>query len=221
MGQETAKSTTSEEKKREPTGAAWVPVWVALVSGIVTIIVALISSPLLEKWLEPQPTPSATPSPLVSQASSLQTVLTGDSTATLVEILPPVETSTPEMVVPSTPTPSLLSVPATPTLGLANEMYVIIAASQTAGKAPLTVKFDARGSYLRAADGTIFECSRGACRYSWDISSNGPKITKPDTSSGTLEFKFEKKGIYSISVYICHGATNPTCGSRSILVIVN
>jgi hypothetical protein len=100
-------------------------------------------------------------------------------------------------------------------------MFVTLLANQTAGRAPLTVKFDARSSYLRAADGTIFECSKGACRYSWDISSNGPKITKPDTSGGTLEFRFEKKGIYSISVYICHGATNPTCGSGAILVIVN
>jgi hypothetical protein len=211
MGQETGKTNTSEEKKQGAERAAFVPLWVAVVTGIVTIAVALISSPLFEKWLEPDPTPF--PIVLISTNTPFATEV--------VETIPPSQPPpTMDVITPivvTTIAPDLSS----PTFSVASEMFVRIAASQTSGKAPLTVKFDARDSYVQAPDGTIFECSRGACRYSWYILLNGQEFDRPDTDRGTLDFRFQQEGIYSISVYICHGSDSPTCGNGATLVIVD
>jgi hypothetical protein len=133
------------------------------------------------------------------------------------EIILPVETSTPEIISSSTAAPDSPS----PTSSVAAEMFVHIAASQTTGKAPFTVKFEARDSYVQAPDGTIYECSKGACRYSWYIFWNGQEFARPDSTRGTLDFRFQQKGTYSISVYICHGSESPTCGNAATLVIAN
>ena len=212
MGQETDKTNTNEEKKQGAERAAFVPLWVAVVTGIVTISVALIGSPLFEKWLEPKPTPSPT-----FIASVTVPPPTDSFSLTSAETIFPVVTPSLDIIPPTTAAPNLPS----PTSGETAEMFVRIAASQTTGKAPFTVKFDARVSYVQAPDGTIYECRRGACRYSWYVFLNGQDFDKPDTTDGTLEFRFQNKGTYSISVYICHGSKSPTCGNGATLVIAN
>ena len=210
MGQDTTgKTNTSEEKKQGAERAAFVPLWVAVVTGIVTITVALIGSPLFEKWLEPKPTPSPT-----FTASTFPIAIFSPTSP---EIVLPVDTSTPEIISANTATPNLPS----PTPSETSIMYVSIAANRTSGEAPLTVKLDARDSYVVAPDGTRFECRKGACRYTWHIFLNGQAFATPDTTGGTLEFRLQNKGIYSISVYICHGSKSPTCGNGATLVIAN
>lgn len=213
MGQDTTgKTNTSEEKKQGAERAAFVPLWVAVVTGIVTITVALIGSPLFEKWLETKPTPLPTFIASVSASPPTESI-----SPTSTETILPVLTPSLEVIPPATVAPNLPS----PTSSEAALMYVSIAASQTTGKAPFTVKFDARGSYVQASDGTIYECSKGACRYSWYIFLNGQEFARPDTTRGTLDFRLQNKGIYSISVYICHGSKSPTCGNGATLVIAN
>ena len=213
MGQDTTgKTNTSEEKKQGTERAAFVPLWVAVVTGIVTITVALIGSPLFEKWLEPKPTPSPTFTASVSASPP-----TGSFSPTSTETILPVLTPSLEVIPPATVAPNLPS----PTSSETAIMYVSIAANRTSGEAPLTVKFDARDSYVVAPDGTRFECRKGACRYTWHIFLNGQAFATPDTTGGTLEFRFQNKGTYSVSVYICHGSKSPTCGNGATLVIAN
>lgn len=210
MAQETGKTNTKEEKKR----GLEATIWVAIITAIGTIAVALISSPLFEKWLEPKPTPS--PATLLSTPTILPAATQVNETVLAVP-----NTSTIEVATPIIATIAAPEATATPTSNAPAVMHVIVTSNQTTGKAPLVVRFDARGSYVQAPDGTIYECRKGACRYSWYILLNGQQFARPDTTGGTLEFKFQKKGIYSISVYICHGSTSPTCGNDATLVIVN
>ena len=221
MGRKAVKTKASGENKQPAERAAFVPVWVAVVTGIVTITVALLSSPVLQKWLETDPTPSPTLNLSASPTSSSLPTLTAIPSATAVEILFPNDTPSAEISPTSTMALVQPEATTTPTSSAAAIMYVKITANQTTGKAPLTVKFDARASYVQAPDGTIFECRRGACRYRWSISLGGQAIALPDPSEGTLSFKFQEKGTYVISVYICHGSESPTCGNGYTLVIVN
>lgn len=199
MGKETDKTTTNKN------GKEWtVPIWVAVITGAVTLLVALFTFPPFQRLFDLMPT-----STLISiiELSSTPTV-----TATIIHT--PTETFT--------PLPPIESItPTVTTTGLPIGMQVIVIPDPPGGKAPLTVKLDARDSFLRASNGDIFECRKGACRYIWYVYFNGQQFTEPMETRGTLELKFEKKGNYFISVYICHGAESPICGSGGTVIPVN
>jgi hypothetical protein len=217
MGQETAKTNISGEKKR----GLEAPIWGAIITAMAMIIVALIGSPVFEKWLAPTPAPLTTPDLSAPFSTSSPVTFTAITSPTGGETILPTETSTAGIIPTNTVAPVLPAATATPTSSLAAAMYVIVAANPTIGDAPLTVKLDARGSYVVAPDGTRFECRLGACHYTWYIYLNGQEFARPDASGGTLDFKFQKKGTYFISVYICHGAKSPTCGSGGTVVTAN
>jgi hypothetical protein len=205
MGQETGKTNSHEAKKRGPDAT----VMVAIITVIGTIMVALFNFPPFLRLFDPNPSPTPSPTLDTSTASLASAI-----SPTLTEIILPVETSTPEIISSNTVTLS-------PTPSIAAEMFVSIVASRTTGRAPLTVRFDAKGSYVKAPDGKIFECSKGACRYIWSILLNGQEVARPDVTGGTMDFRFEETGTYLTSVYICHGSKSPTCGNGFIFVIVN
>lgn len=210
----------SNKNKTKPTNTetnkGWsVPIWVALITGIVTITVAIISSPPFQRLFDPDPSPTPIPtdSPVPTSTFTLQPDTPAPSpffTETYTPTLPPTETVT------FTPLPATL----TPTSGLPIGMQVKITANQTSGRAPLNVTLNAKDSFVRAPDGSIFECRKGGCSYTWYVYVNGEQFIEPRKTNGTLELKLGKRGNYFVSVYICHGADNPTCASGGTVVIV-
>jgi hypothetical protein len=130
-------------------------------------------------------------------------------------------TPTPTLLQATTATPLVSSVTDTPTSRL-SIMYVRLVANKTTGKAPLLAKFNAMDSYVRAPDGTIFECGKGACRFTWTVSLGVTQIAKANESkNGTFEYRFASKGRYLVTVHICHGADHPTCDLGSVFVEVD
>jgi hypothetical protein len=201
MSKKNRRTTEKEDEK------GWsAPIWVAVVTGIVTIVVAIIGliGNLFGIWVTIKPT--------VTPQSFQYTPLSPTATNVITD------TQTPELIsIEPIQTPSEAYETATSPTGI---MYVILTANQTSGRAPLTVKLDARTSYLRAPDGTIFECSKGACSYTWYVYFNGVQFTEPLETRGNVDFKFDKRGTYFVSVYICHGAENPICASGGTVIVV-
>lgn len=192
------KEKSAKQKKIDAT------IIVALIGAITTIIVALIS--------RPPSSPTATP---VSPSP-----------------LPPTNTTQPETVTPSptfteaftltfTPTESLTpTFTFTPNSDLPIGMQVKVTADPSRGRPPLTVRLDARDSYLRAPNGDIFECRNGACKYTWYLTVTGGQPEELDSKSGFIQLTFDRRGTYYINVYVCHGSDNPTCNSGGAIVIV-
>ncbi|MCC6297739.1 MAG: hypothetical protein IT314_00460 [Anaerolineales bacterium] len=213
-------SKKSKQKKENDDNAA---VRQAIVSGRVTIIVAIIGligtlaglllnfGPFVNRFNTPIPPTTASIPTLMPTVS-----FTPEPTSILTLIVTPTETLTPT----ATFTPTLPPEALTPTSSLPIGMQVKVTSNPPGGKAPLTVKFDARDSFVRAPDGTLFECRKGGCSYIWYVYKNGEQFRDPQKTNGTLELRLEKHGNYFVSVYICHGADAPTCGSGGTVVIV-
>jgi hypothetical protein len=99
-------------------------------------------------------------------------------------------------------------------------MQVKISANQTRGSAPLSVTLNAKDSFLRNENGDIYECSKGACKYTWYVYLNGNQFIDPMETRGTFNYKFDKRGTYFVSVYICHGTEAPNCASGGTVIVV-
>lgn len=188
-------------------------IWGPIITTLGVIIVALFAFPPFQRIFEPAP----------SIASfSISTAIY--QPATFTPTLTPTETFTP--IPPSitfAPAEIFTSIPPTTTFTLAPGLPIgmqVVISNPPREKAPLSVKLDARDSFVRAPDGTLFECRRGGCRYVWYIYLNGKPFIEPRETNGTLEIKFDKRGNYFVSVYICHGADSPTCASGGTVVIV-
>ena len=201
------KEKSAKQKKIDAT------IIVALIGAITTIIVALISRPPSS----PTATP-VSPSPLPPTNTTQPETVTPSPTfaETLIPTSEPSETFTPTITFTLIPPTSTL----TPIPGLPTGMQVIVVANPPSGKKPLKVTIDARDSFLRAANGDIFECKHGACSYTWYLTIPGGQSVKQPEKDGYINFTFEKKGNYYINVYVCHGADNPTCASGGTVVIV-
>lgn len=190
------------------------PIWVAVITGVVSLLLAIFAFPPFQKLFDPKPTttPTAPPTLIIAATDSPAPEPTPTPTFTFT----PTVTLTPT----ATFTPTLLSETLTPTSGLPLGMQVIVISNPPRGKAPLTVKLDARDSFVRAPDGTLFECRKGACKYIWQVTFGGKPFIESRETRGTLELNLEKRGNYFVSVYICHGADTPTCASGGTVVIV-
>lgn len=186
---------------------------VALIGAIVTITVALINR------LPSSPTATpVSPSPLSpTNTTQPETVIPNPTfTETLTFTSTPTETFTPTITLtPIPPTLTFTSIP-----GLPIGMQVIVVANPPSGKKPLKVNIDARGSFLRAANGDIFECKHGACSYTWYLTIPGGQSVKQPEKDGYIDFTFEKKGSYYINVYVCQGSDVANCASGGTTVIV-
>jgi hypothetical protein len=192
---------TTDKKGVDPS------VWIALIGGLVTIIVALLGFPPLITWLQSTPTPTET---LILLPTDTSTPL----------ILPAItNTSDFSSFTPSaTEIISTLSV-VTETPSLPIGMHVRLYADKTTGKAPLTIKLDARDSFLRAPGGEIYGCRGGACTYTWEVYTGGQRIGKPvNNSTGTFQYTFGKKGLYFITVVACRGAGSSDCNGSGVQI---
>lgn len=96
-------------------------------------------------------------------------------------------------------------------------MHVRVYADKTSGKAPLSVKLDARDSFLRDAAYKIYECKSGPCTYTWEVYSGGTKLGKTvSNSTGTFQYKFGKRGMYMITVVVCRGGGSADCNGGGV-----
>jgi len=101
------------------------------------------------------------------------------------------------------------------------KLIVLLQANKTSGRRPLTVKLDARESYLTDYDGQTYVCRNGACYYTWKVYSNGQPMGKSVTDSGgTFDYTFGKEGTYMITVWICRGRDGADCGGSGTQIIV-
>lgn len=184
-------------------------VLVAIITGLVTIIVALLGFPPLIAWLQATPTPTAT---------QLQTLT---FTSTLIIVVTPTSTDTPDISTSITVSATHTLSPPTETPLLPIGMHPRLYADKTSGKAPLTIKLDARDSFLRAPGGEIYGCRGGACIYTWEVYAGGQRIGKPvNNSTGTFQYTFGKKGLYFITVIVCRGGGSSDCNGSGAQIEV-
>jgi hypothetical protein len=215
-GKARAKSD-SKPQKRKPNSKK------TLDPGIAQIAIAAIGliGTITVAWLSYKATrPEPTPVPVfTSTAIPSPTLLSTDIPATFTEL--PSATFVPDPSATSTD-PATVVPSETITLIPQPKLIVLLQANKTSGKAPLSVKLDARDAYLTDYDGQRHVCRDGTCHYTWKIYSNGQQIGKSVTDSGgTLDYKFGKKGIYTVTVWICRGQDKLDCGGSGIQIVVS
>ena len=209
-------SRTRPRRRRRRTMTTEFKLFLGFITAITPIVVA---------WLSYQATlPKPTPIPVETLAPpSTSTPLFTELPATFTEM--PFATSDPTITLfpSSTKTMTATAVPTeTITLLPQPKLIVLLQANKTSGKAPLAVKLDARESYLTDYDGQRYVCRNGTCHYTWKVYANGQQIGKSTTGSGgTFDYRFGKKGNYTVTVWICRGQDERDCGGSGIQIIVN
>jgi len=217
-----AKSDTKPRKrkansKKTVDPAAWstiTQIGVAVIGLIGTIAVAWFG------YKASLPAPTQIPIPTLTLTLS-PTPLFTDTPLILTERLSPTLTPFPSLIstVPATAT----VVPSeTMTLLPQPKLIVLLQANKSSGRAPLSVKLDARETYLTDYGGQRFVCRNGTCHYTWKVYANGQQIGKSETGSGGMfDYRFGKKGIYTVTVWICRGQDQLDCGGNGIQILVN
>lgn len=104
--------------------------------------------------------------------------------------------------------PATWTVTPTPPVGMDVQLITDI----TSGSSPLTVNFDARGSFLRDANGMIYKCGGGPCNYTWYVYKDGNLAYQSDRGgNGTFKYKFGRSGDYRVIVRVCRGQADSDC----------
>jgi hypothetical protein len=209
MGQKTRKSKTNENKKSslEPS------VLTALITAIVTITVALLGFPPIIRFFAPEPT--LTPSPtftvisIFSPTHLSSDTLTPSATNTFAPSAHPSLTDTPTPIIIPTDIPP------------SSRILVSLFPDSVSGKSPLTVKVDARSSYLLTPDGERHPCQTGACHYTWKVYFKGQQLGRADADSGgSIRYTFSDKGRYIVTVQVCWGKDRLYCTENSTIIEV-
>lgn len=210
MGRKTSYKNTNGAKTRkvEPT------VWVAAIGGMVTIIVALFNFPPFVAYFTPHPT--LTLSPTFTLTSIFSPTPLSSDTLTPVAANTFAPSASPSLT--DTPTPIIILPTETPPT---SRILVGLSADSVSGKSPLTVKFDARSSYLLTPDGERHPCQTGACHYTWKAYLRGQQAGRSDTDSGgTFHHTFRDKGSYIVTVQVCWGKDRLYCSEASTFIEV-
>ena len=211
LGGDTMSTGTNSSTSQATTRGIRTEMLIAIVGALATIIAALLSFPPFIALFQEDPTPTAT---VTSVGITATTALYIDTALPVANSPLPTNNSG----LDATPTVTL----ATETPSLPIGMHVRLYADRTSGKAPLTVKLDARDSFLRAEGGEIYGCRSGACVYTWEVYSGGQRIGKPvDNSTGTFQYTFGNKGSYFITVWVCRGGGSSDCNGSGAQFIVN
>ncbi|HSL29394.1 MAG TPA: hypothetical protein VK900_09370 [Anaerolineales bacterium] len=210
MSTEPKPSDSSDKEKK----GSETQVWIALIGALTTIILALLSFPPLIARLTPVPTLTIAPSPAVLSNHT-------PTANTVIDL--PLSMDTPPVTITVTLTAPVLTSPViTDTPSAPIGMHPRLVADRTSGKAPLTVKLDARDSFLRAPGGEIYSCRGGACEYTWEVYSGGQRIGRPQhNSTGTFQYTFGNKGIFFITVWVCRGGGSSDCNGSGAQIVVN
>lgn len=181
--------------KEDPTVKVAKITQVGVVVGlIITALVAPIVVTIANKVINADPTPTPT----------FKSITTAEIPFSSIETQTPVLNITPmDTVVQGTfPAP----ITNTPDSLVAEIMNVQLNFSSSSGKAPLTVNFNAKSSYVSRSDGTILTCAeKNVCSYTWDVRAGNTSISGPISGDGVFSYTFQKKGGYLVVVYVCRG----------------
>lgn len=181
---------------------------VAIVGCIATISVALLDSPLIPRLFPLTPT-QAVESPTFTQVPTVFPTDTPFFTAT----------SQPTSMPTFTPAEQLPTASPSPTVEMAaSRLVAILTPSIEEGKSPLPVNFNARGSYIQFADGSVATCgATNFCTFTWAIYRDQKRELAPFQGQGTFSYTFSGKGIYSVTVYVCRA---DICADDGVVVTV-
>lgn len=210
------KSQTRPRRRKRRTMTTQFKLFLGFITAITPIVVAWLS--YQANLPKPTPVPVNTLAP-VSSLTPLFTEMPATFTETPSATIDPTVTTFPS----STNTATATAVPTeTITLLPQPKLIVLLQANKTSGRAPLAVKLDARESYLTDYDGQRYVCRNGTCHYIWKVYANGQQIGKSATGSGgTFDYRFARKGIYTVTVWICRGQDERDCGGSGIQILVN
>jgi len=182
--------------KEDPTVKVAKITQVGVVVGlIITALIAPIVVTIANKVINADPTST----PTFTSTTTVEMLFSSTETQTPVLNITPVAT-----VVQGTFPPPTTNTPDSP---IAEIMNVQLNFSSSSGKAPLTVNFNAKGSYVSRSDGTILTCAeKNVCSYTWDVRAGSTSISEPVSGDGVFSYTFRKKGGYLVVVYVCRGA---------------
>jgi hypothetical protein len=206
-----AKSPTKPraKRKRKVKPEVLITLITALITAITTIVVAWINAPKDK----PAPTPTFTATP-TSVATQIFTNIPVSFTDMPLPTGLPSWTNTP-LVFPTTTSAETVTLLPRP------KLIVKLEVNQTSGRKPLTVKLDARQSYLTDYGGQTYVCHNGACYYTWKVYSGGQQVGRSVTDSGgTFDYTFGKQGTYMVTVWVCRGRDGVDCASSGAQIIV-
>jgi hypothetical protein len=87
------------------------------------------------------------------------------------------------------------------------------------GRAPLEVTFRAGNSYVQFPDGTVEACEFAhSCSYTWDVrEQNGTVFHGPVTGGKEFSYKFTRKGVFVVVVYVCRAQA---CNFAAITITI-
>ena len=208
-----SKPNTKPRKKK----SNWDPAAWSTITQIVVAFLGLIGTIAGAYFGYLATRPDTTPvSVLTATVLPSQTPQFTDVPVTATELSP---TPTPSLSPTDTDTPIILS--ETATLLPQPRLIVVLEASKTSGKAPVAIKLDARASYMTDFTGQTYICRNGPCYYTWKIYQNGQQIGKSVTGTGgTFDYRFGKKGTYTVTVWVCRGRDGVDCGGSGVQIVV-
>lgn len=179
-----------------------VAVVVALIGLAGVVITAVLTSPMIDRLVFSTPVSSFTPTVYVSETPTL-------SQAAL-------ESETPINASTDTLTPMISASPLPDTVK--EKMMPIFYGSPLDGKAPMLVNFNARESFVILPDGTSIPCgTTRLCDYTFKVMLNDKVFKEDANTNGLYSYRFEKRGVYTVTVYVCR---DETCGGSQVTVNV-
>lgn len=209
-------SRTRTRRRRRRTMTTQFKLFLGFITAITPIVVAWLS--YQANLPKPTPVPVNTLAPALSLTplfTEMPATFTEAPSATFDPTFTPFPSPTSTVTATAIPTDTITPLPQP-------KLIVLLQANKTSGKAPLSVKLDARESYLTDYAGQRHVCRNGPCHYTWKVYANGQQIGKSVTGSGgTFDYRFGKKGIYTVTVWICRGQDRLDCGGSGIQILAN
>lgn len=185
-------------------------VMVAIVSALATIMVTILGLPPLITYIDSRLNPTPTYTSIVLTVTSTNP---SSETPTIISelTLTPIVT---EVVVSSTP--PIVTEPPTP--APAGVMIAELFASANTVRQGQHINFNARNSFVTFADGSVYNCvNYRFCSFGWYIYHTESATRTSTTTDGILSYTFEKRGNYTVTVYVCR---SDICGYASTYVLV-
>lgn len=131
--------------------------------------------------------------------------LTKTIVPTTTNTLRPTATKTPRPTFTNTPRPTATkTLRPTPTVILppkVKNLVAIFTFKPTQGQSPITVTFNAGGSYLEYNNGSREDCWKAVCQYSWKFPDGFE--TSFSGGGGIVPFRFTRSGTFNVYVKVC------------------
>jgi hypothetical protein len=90
--------------------------------------------------------------------------------------------------------------------------------SASEGKAPLSVNFNAEGSFVDVKGGADLLCNfENVCQYTWSVRLGSTMMYEPTLGGSKFSYTFQKKGEYVVVLTVCRGEA---CESTAVVITV-